>query len=209
MNIRIKYLITSVVVVAGLVSAVSVARSFNRPSSTGTDQAKSRGLADAPIEMVEYSDFQCPACRVAREPIEKLRSQFPDQIRFQFRHYPLERSHRWALAAAQFAECAAEQDKFWPYHDRLYDEQPNWANAPNALELFAKFAQEIGLDFEALRVCASSTEVLNRIRNERSEGERRGVQSTPTMFINGKPVVGSAQLEANGAQLIRDALQKK
>lgn len=207
MNIRTKYAVTAGVLIGSLVGAVTVGRSLNHPTGLGTDEAKAKGPAGAPVEVVEYSDFQCPACQTAREPLKKLLSQFPDEIRFHFRHYPLEQSHRWALAAAQFAECAAEQKLFWPFHDRLYDEQANWGNSPNGLVLFAQYARDVGLEFEALQICASNSEVLKRIRQEREEGTRLGVRSTPTFFINGKPLVGGAQLVAQGEALVREALE--
>jgi len=178
-------------------------------ASLAFQNLKVKGAKTAPIHMVVYSDFQCPACRVALEPVEELRKEFADLVQLEFRHFPLERPHPWALTAASFAECAATQGKFWEFHDRLYLEQPVWSVSGDAISMFAKFAGELGLDPKNLSDCLGDPKTILEIRRERASGEQKGVQSTPTVLINGQVLVGGLQVKEKGRGVIIDELAKK
>lgn len=209
MSVTKRYAITGFVLIAVLVSAVKITRAVQGGNAPVEDPVKTKGPADAPVTLVVYSDFQCPACATARKPIEELKAKFSDVLKVQFRHFPIERIHEWALSAAQFSECAGEQGKFWPYHDKLYDEQATWSKDPNALQFFARYASEIGLDLEALGDCVTNPDIVARIRKERILGASEGVRSTPTMFVDGKALVGGKQLQEQGEAAVREALAKK
>ncbi len=173
-----------------------------------SENLKVKGPKDAPIHIVIYSDFQCPACKAAKAPLEDLRNQFVDSVNVEFRHYPLQRPHKWALAAATFAQCAAEQNKFWELHDRLFENQEIWSSSLDPLSLFAGMVQELGLDAQQFESCIRNPETLTQIQKEYSLGSKQGVQSTPTIFINGQMLIGAVQLKEKGPSIIIEELKK-
>lgn len=162
---------------------------------------KIKGPAEAPIEIIEYSDFQCPACQKAQPELDKLFAAHPEKIRLIFHHFPLP-MHRWAAIAHQSAECAHEQGKFWEYHDRLYQHQKDWYAEANPVETYLRYAGEIGLNLDAFVTCLSSEKIKRRILEEKAIGEQLKVNSTPTFFINGERVVGPIELQAKGPIII-------
>ena len=137
-----------------------------------------------------------------------LKNEFPEQLQVEFRHYPLEHVHRWALTAALFAECAGEQGKFWQYHDRLFAEQAKWSVAPGAQVLFSQYASELGLNLQGLSECIQNPKTLHRVRNDAASGKTKQVRSTPTIFINDHLLVGAKQLEEQGRTIINEELKK-
>ena len=209
-TIQKRYCLTGSGIVLVLVGLVFGGRYFTKGTFFPLEEhnLKQKGPKNAPVVLTVYSDFQCPACQKAYLPIEELRKQFPDDIRVEFRHYPLERAHRWAIPAAIFAECAAEQGKFWEYHDRLYSEQSKWAILEDAIPMLVKYAQEAGLSREPFEACVGNPKTLERIRAERLSGERRQVQSTPTMFINETRLVGYLELTDRGKNIVSSELEK-
>lgn len=178
-------------------------------SAVSSGNLKVKGPQNALVHLVVYSDFQCPACKLAAVPLEELRNQFADSVRMEFRHYPLERPHQWALTAATFAECAAEQNKFWEFHDRLFEQQETWSRSPDPLSIFAGMVQELPLNTQQFESCMQNPKTLAQIQKERGLGSKQGVQSTPTMFINGNILIGSVQLKEKGPAIIAEELNKK
>ena len=170
---------------------------------------REKGPAAAKITIVEFSDFQCPACRVAQPPLRQILSLYGTDVRFIFKHLPLERIHPYARMAASVAECAGRQGKFWELHDRLYDHQDEWtANQEAAEKLIGVYAKEADLDPTALAACRSDPSVAASIDADGKEAADRWVSSTPTFFINGRRFVGAKQLQERGTRLISKALGK-
>lgn len=167
--------------------------------------AKILGPDSAPIRILDFSDFQCPACRAAVPMLDGLAAKYPGKIQIVFKHFPL-RMHVWSPVAHQSAECAAEQGKFWDYYKRIYDQQPIWANLPDPMVSFATYANEAGLDMNAFTQCMANSEVAARIAAEKKEGEVLEVKSTPTFFINGKMFAGPQELSIGGEAHIRSLL---
>ncbi len=195
--------------IACLVAVVSVVRlTHGTASSENYETIKLKGPRNAPIHVVVYSDFQCPACRTALQPLEDLRAQFSNVMQIEFRHFPLAHNHRWAITAATFAECAAEQGRFWEFHDKLYLEQPIWSKSEGALSFLAGYTQEVGLNRQVLEQCLQNPKTLAKIRRDHSMGEKQKVESTPTFFINGRPLIGALQLTTNGKEIVLDELKK-
>ena len=191
-------------ILIGLVLAVRLAQ--GTPGGEKTGYPKRKGPNGAPVHVIVYSDFQCPACAGVREPVEILRNQFPDSILLEFRHFPLERPHRWALTAALLTECAAGQGKFWELHDQIYAQQANWANEADALPLLVGYAHGVGLEVRSLERCLADSKTLAHVRAERAAGEARQVRSTPTIFINSHRLVGAPELAAEGRKLVLQEL---
>lgn len=150
------------------------------------------GPADARIVIVEYSDFQCPYCKMFMEnTYARLRQMYSDQVRFIYRDFPLDSIHPRARPAAEAAQCAHEQGKFWEYHDLLFANQ-------QALETsdLKRYAQQIGLNMEQFNTCVDTRKYQASVEADVQAGLRQNVTGTPTFFINGQALVGAQPLEA-------------
>jgi protein-disulfide isomerase len=144
-----------------------------------------QGHSDAPVTLVEYGDYECPYCGMAYPIVKRLQARLGDRLRFVFRNFPLGDAHPHADAAAELAEAAALQGKFWEMHDMLYEHQR--ALRPAELE---RYARNLGLDFDALEVAMRSGTPGMRVRADYMGGVRSGVNGTPTFFINGRRFEG-------------------
>lgn len=159
------------------------------------------GNADAPITLVEFGDYQCPYCGQAYPIVKQLQAAFGGRLRFVFRNFPLAEIHRFATGAAEMAEAAALQDRFWPMHDMLFENQ----HALKPEQMIAH-ARQLDLDIERLRRDLESPGPGDRVRTDFASGVRSGVNGTPTFFVNGGRFDGSwteerafaAALEAAG-----------
>ncbi len=138
------------------------------------------GLADAPLTLVEYGDYQCPYCGAAYPVVKRLQRTLGKKLRFVFRNFPLTQSHPHALIAAEAAEAAALQGKFWEMHDLLFEQQT--LLKPETIPLWAK---RIGLNLEQFGNDMKQGVVGKRIKEDRQSGIRSGVNGTPTFYING------------------------
>lgn len=185
-------------VAAGLIfastMAVLLARQFTSAPSRAVPEYRVFGPADAPVQIDEYTDFACPACRHAAGKIDELLRVFGGGLRVNFKHYPLLNIHPWSLHAAAFADCAGEQGKFKEYAALLFEGQEKWGRARNLPPEFELYAKQLKLDWPAMKACSEDQKTLRRLQLEISEGDLRGVSATPTFFVNGKRAVGSAQL---------------
>jgi protein-disulfide isomerase len=138
------------------------------------------GPGDAPLTLVEYGDYQCPYCGAAYPVVKRLQKTLGKKLRFVFRNFPLTQVHPYAVVAAEAAEAAALQGKFWEMHDLLFEQQKSLN--PSIIPLWAK---EIGLNVEQFGNDIKEGVVEKRIKEDRRSGIRSGVNGTPTFFING------------------------
>jgi protein-disulfide isomerase len=153
----------------------------------------SRGGADAPIQVVEFSDLECPHCKASQPVIEKLEGDFP-QVRFVFQQFPLPPSlHPWAMKAALYADCAGQMNKdaFWKYVDSVFDNQGGIALA-TADDKLKELAAAAGYDAQKISACAASPETEARVKKSLDLGQSLNVSQTPTVFVNGRAVLGLA-----------------
>jgi protein-disulfide isomerase len=149
------------------------------------------GPKDAPIVIVEFSDFQCPFCKQFNDDtFKQLMAAYPGKIRFVFRHLPLTSIHPEAFPAAEAAMCANEQDSFWEYHDKLFENQDKLGN-----ELYSQIANDLNLDITKFEGCLNSRKYKDPIQQDSDFAVNLGVQSTPTFFVNGLALVGAQPLE--------------
>ena len=142
-----------------------------------------RGNPDAPVTLEEFGDFQCPPCGQFARFVDELLREYNSRLRVVFRNYPLP-AHEHAREAAQAAEAAGLQGKFWEMYDMLYREQEAWSKAPNTRELFESYAGTIGLDVDQFRKDMDSDKVRERIDSDHALADFLGVKATPTLFIN-------------------------
>ncbi len=144
-----------------------------------------KGPADAPITIVEFGDFKCGYCaRFHNETLEPLLADYEGQVRIVFRDYPILGST--SLEAAFAAECANNQDAFWPYHDLLYVNQQILSR-----DSFITFAEQLELDVETFTTCLDDEEYREEVFADYADGQRLGVTGTPTFYVNGRPIVGA------------------
>jgi protein-disulfide isomerase len=191
------------------VAAASLRSTDERPTSPrattiGQDSAdlllaaRIKGDPDAPVTVLEASDFQCPYCRVFwQEVLPVLEREYisTGKIRFVFLNLPLPSLHENAPAAHEFAMCAAAQDRFWPIHDLLYEHQSAWAELDDASPYFFRLAGLAGLDLTALQECFEAGAVRQLIQEEVQLNVRSGVRSTPSFVIEGGLLVGAQPIE--------------
>jgi protein-disulfide isomerase len=188
-----------------VVSVVAMGRA-KKPFNPSAPDFRLKGAATAKVRIVEFSDFQCPACRVAEEPIKRLMQVYDGKVRFTFKHYPL-RMHEWAKNGAYAAECAGQQGKFWEYHDRLYEKQESWTNE-KADDILAGYASELKLDMPAWNACRTDAKTVATIAGDLKDGDDAWVSATPTFFIDGRRFVGAKQLSELGTLFIDRELKK-
>jgi len=153
-------------------------------------EAPVRGNPDAPVTIVEFSDFQCPYCARARPTVKRIREVYGPNVRWVFRHFPLG-FHTSAPKAGEAAVCAGDQGHFWEMHDRLFSDQSKLGIA----DLKAS-AAAIGLDTGAFDQCLDSGRHADLVESDTEAGARYGVSATPAFFINGRPVIGAQPFEA-------------
>jgi protein-disulfide isomerase len=149
------------------------------------------GTADAPLTLVEYGDYQCPYCGAAYPVVKRLQKTLGKQLRFVFRNFPLTQAHPYALIAAEAAEAAALQGKFWEMHDLLFEQQA--LLKPDIIPLWA---ERIGLDLEKFGNDIKQGVGKKRIQEDRQSGIRSGVNGTPTFFVNGSRYDGSPDYDS-------------
>ena len=155
-----------------------------------TENSYAIGPADAPITIVEFSDYQCPFCRRWHAEVYKpLLAAYPGKIRLVYRNLPLTSIHPDALAAAEAAMCAGEQDVYWKYHDKLFGSESLGNN------VYIQYAQELGLNMPTFEACISNHKYQKAIETDSDFAINLGVRSTPTFFINGLAIVGAQPLD--------------
>jgi protein-disulfide isomerase len=149
------------------------------------------GNPNAPITLVEYSDFQCPVCRSLHDALRGLLPNYP-QVKVVFKDYPLETLHPWARTAALAGRCAYQQDPkaFWKVYDLIYDNQ-ELISAGNVYDKMLDFAAQAGLHQDAFKACLSSPQAAQAIDASVANGNLLEVRSTPTVFVNGRRIVGA------------------
>lgn len=151
------------------------------------------GKADAPVTIVEFSDFQCPFCSRGAETIEQVKKKYgPNKVRIAFKHFPLP-MHPEARPASEASQCIYEQnpDKFWKFHDLLFENQQAMST-----EDLNKYAKQSGADMDKFKECFEGKKYAELVQSDLSYGEKIGVKSTPTFFINGQLVSGALPIES-------------
>ena len=192
-NKIILWAIIIVVVIGSIFGIVKLASKSQTPGSDNlaitvsaiNDDENIKGDKEALATLIEYSDFQCPACGSYYPIVKKVSEDLSAKVRFAYRHFPLPQ-HKNAKLAATVAEAAGKQGKFWEMHDLIFQNQSDWSEDKNAAILFAKYAQDIGLDLARFQTDIASDDIKAKIENDYKSGVKAGVNSTPSFFLNGK-----------------------
>lgn len=161
----------------------------------------------AKVVLVEYGDFQCPGCGGAYPQLKTIKETYKDQVAFIFRNFPLTTIHPNALAASTAAEAAGLQDKFWEMHDALYENQTGWSDieASKRTDIFAGYAEDIGLDVEKFKSDLSDPKIAAKISRDRAFGQKLSVSGTPTLYIDDQLLTSeetSDVIQAKGEKLM-------
>jgi protein-disulfide isomerase len=156
-----------------------------QPSDTSGFRGYVKGSADAPVEITEFADYQCPFCQTfatLQMPTIEERLINTGRLRWRYRDFPLQQ-HSFARLAAHSAACADEQGKYWQQHQRIYEGQQDWAAARDAGPIFRQYAQAAGLDLSRYDACMKAGKYAGRIQASLNEGMQAGVNSTPTLLV--------------------------
>ncbi|OGZ53670.1 MAG: hypothetical protein A3B25_01335 [Candidatus Ryanbacteria bacterium RIFCSPLOWO2_01_FULL_48_26] len=200
---KYKDIIGAVAFIGIIVAAVIFATTPKNPSAndnqaasisnvllqSGTADAWTKGNPDAKVRLVEYSDFQCPACGAYYPIVKQIVAEFGDRISLTYRHFPLRNVHESADLAARAAEAAGNQGKFWEMHDMLFVNQTRWTFIPGvAGSAIEGYAKSLGLDIDTFKKDLNSGDTRDKVERDYQSGVAAGVNHTPTFFINGKEI---------------------
>jgi protein-disulfide isomerase len=193
-----------VLFVGALVAMWAAGRGAALPSSVGSAQEQVtfeigagdnvKGATDAKVTIVEFSDYQCPACRAYAPILDQIVKEFPNDVRLVYKHFPLKTIHLRAESAAKAAEAAALQGKFWEMGSLLFQNQDAWSRQ-NGNSVFVTYATELGLDTQKFSTDIESEAIREAVNEDYKYGLSLNVNSTPTIYLNGKKILNPNSYE--------------
>ena len=168
-----------------------------------------RGNLESKVKLVEWSDFQCPACYYYFSILKELDNRFGDQILFEYRNFPLKQIHRNAMMAAISTEAAGVQNKFWEMYDKLFENQKDWSNMNKTKfeQTLAGYAEEIGLDVEKFKSDLVSKEIADKVEASYKFAIKNKIDSTPTFFLNDNKINNPRTID-EFSKIIQDKLDE-
>lgn len=212
-----------VLIVVVLIAAVAVgwvllrssqqSRNSNTPTPDpalevqGAEPPHVRGNPNAPVTLEEFGDFQCGACGSYYSELKKIEAEYGDRLKVIFRELPLVTMHQHALLAAQAAEAAGLQGKFWEMHDKLYENQVTWTEKNDLVPVFVDYAKQIGLNTDRFMKDLNGESVAARIFQDGKRAHSFGLKGTPSFFVNGKEAKDDQWKPEGLRQMINDALR--
>jgi len=213
------FALIAIVLIAAVAGAFVVMRSRqqanNRNDATpdplgvalGAEPPHVRGNANAPVTLEEFGDFQCPTCGTYYNEMKKIEGEYGDRLKVIFRELPLT-MHEHGLMAAQAAEAAGMQGKFWEMHDKLYENQNTWTTTKDLLPLFVDYAKQIGLNPDQFAKDLNGETVAQRIFQDGKRAHTFSFNGTPSFVVNGKAAKGDQWRPEGVRQMINDALKE-
>jgi protein-disulfide isomerase len=203
------WLIILIIIVVFGGALVLTGKHNNSGSSKGTPSSHVEGQGKDNVRLIEYGDYECPFCEEYYPVVKQVAAQYNDQITFQFRNLPLTQIHPNAFAGARAAEAAALQGKFWQMHDMLYEEQSQWVNSSNPLNVFEGYASSLGLSTTQFDSDYASNKVNSTIQADISAFAKTGLpEATPSFLLNGKHITPNPSV-SSFEQLINNAIKQK
>ncbi|OGK15476.1 hypothetical protein A2690_03105 [Candidatus Roizmanbacteria bacterium RIFCSPHIGHO2_01_FULL_39_12b] len=158
------------------------------------DDSQIQSTPSARLTLVEFADFQCPACGQAHPLVKGLVEKYKNNLNYVFRHFPLPQ-HKNGFTASVAAEAAASQNKFWEMQDNLFSNQSEWSDLNDSNAIFKKYAKELGLDTKKFEADLKNKNIKNKINSDTADGKSLGVNSTPTFFLNGQRMQNFGDIE--------------
>jgi protein-disulfide isomerase len=174
----------------------------NGPDIAINSESNIKGNSDAQVTIVEYSDFQCSFCARFYSTIKQALDSYKDKVRVVYKHFPLDSIHPQARPAAEASECAAEQDRFWDFHDALFENQSKLGKS-----YYLQLASDFGLNTSQFEDCVNTRKYKDKVEADYREGIQVGIRGTPGSFVNGTLVSGAVPYETLDAA-IQEALSK-
>jgi protein-disulfide isomerase len=179
-------------IIAGEVIDTTVDRAKQTMDKISLKDVPTKGNKNAKVTVVEYSDFQCPFCRRANPILDQVLTDYKDNIKIVYKQYPLP-NHNWAKPASIASICSykeAGDDKFWKFHDKIFENQSS-INLANSADKFKEFAKELKIDEKKFTECLSNPTIAEKVQQEMAEGQSVGINSTPSFIVNGIMVRGA------------------
>jgi protein-disulfide isomerase len=213
-----KRFILIIVLLIAAVGGLIIFTSDNAGAPTGSGNGNTSnhlfGDGQKGVTLVEYGDYECPACGAYYPLVKQITEKYKTDITFQFRNFPLTQLHPNAYAGHRAAEAADKQGKYWEMHDLLYEGQQTWgssygANQNSAISTFEGYAAQLGLDVAKFKTDYASTEVNDTINADIKAGQALKITGTPTFFIDGKKIEESPRTVEDFSKLIDDAIAAK
>ncbi|HEX3082642.1 MAG TPA: thioredoxin domain-containing protein [Candidatus Saccharimonadia bacterium] len=192
-----KILIAALVVIVGVMAGLFMLANSGSNTPPVGDKTKitrpdSHKTGSGPVTMVEFGDYQCPACGAAYPNVKQLLADYNGKVTFYFRNFPLTNLHPNAMASAQAAEAAGDQGKYWQMHDMLYENQKDWSTVTDPTSTFVNYAQSLGLDTTKFRNAIINKEFQSVIDQDIADGTALNIQGTPTFYFNGTAYSGDS-----------------
>jgi protein-disulfide isomerase len=209
-----QFIAVLLVVVAALVGVFAL--TDNKQTGNGGDNTSTQakvsehtvGAGNKKVTLTEYGDFQCPACKQYFPLVKQVKSTYGDDIKFQFRHFPLTSIHPNAFIGSRAAEAAGKQGKFFEMHDLLYENQDSWSRATDPTTVLNTYAEQLKLNMDQFKKDMTSAEVAAVINADLKEGQTLGANSTPTFVINGRRIEENPRSFEEFKKLIDDEIAK-
>lgn len=209
-----QFLAVLAIIILGLFGIFTLTKEkTDTPGSNGNTNVTAKGSNNVfgdnkkKVVLLEFGDFQCPACKSYAPLLKEVKAKYKADITFQFKHFPLQQIHPNARAASRAAQAAANQNKFWEMHDLLYEQQDIWGPSTAINPLLEGFANQIGLNVAKYKTDFASTAVNDIINADFAEGTKKGVDSTPTFFLQGKKLSKPPQDIAGFNKIIDEAIK--
>ncbi len=183
--------------------------SGNNTGSSSLPTEHIQGSKSSGVVLIEYGDFQCPACKQYFPIVEQVVEKYKDQIEFQFRNFPLVQIHQNAFAAHRGAQAADKQGKFWEMYRLLYEGQDSWVSSGNPMTVFEEYAKQLNLNLEQFKTDAASQETNDKINADIAEGKKLNISGTPGFVLNGKLLDENPRSLEEFEKLIDEAIKTK
>jgi protein-disulfide isomerase len=206
-----RFLVTVGIIIAIFVGFLAFNKNDEGQKSSNTNTPPTqhtRGATNSKVTLIEYGDFQCPACGQYYPALEQVYEKYKDTVEFQFRHFPLTAIHPNAFAGSRAAEAAAKQGKFYEMYNQLYANQTEWSESNSPTKYFNSYAEKIGLDAAKFKTDFASTPVNDAVQADVQAGEKAGVNSTPTFVLNGKVIKNPNPTVEAFSKILDEALKK-
>jgi len=195
-----------------LITAVNNSPSPSEPAQVNLPEVSKedfvKGDPKARVTLVEYSDFQCPACRLYFPDVKQLEKDFGNKLFVVFRIFPLIQTHQNSMIASQTAYAANLQGKFWEMHDLLFENQSDWSDSKSARDIFIGYAKGLGMNLDKFKTDLDAVSTKEFVTNQLDKVVALGLNSTPTFFVNGTHIQNPQGYEAF-KKIIQDEINKK
>ncbi|MEO8863382.1 MAG: thioredoxin domain-containing protein [Candidatus Saccharimonadales bacterium] len=204
-----KFFITVLVVIALVIGAFAITKKSKTVTSNVQPTNHIRGNTKGGVALLEYGDYQCPACGQYHPIINQVMDKYGDKISFQFRNFPLTQIHKNAFLGARAAEAADKQGKFWEMNNMLYDNQQVWSESSNPTTILEGYAKQLGLNEARFKTDSASEAVNDIINADLKAAQALKLEATPSFFINGKKIDPLPRSAEEFYKLIDKALADK